>query len=1050
MENGEKQASFDSITELPIEVFVRAYKRAKIDAWYAHALDADEVVAFERDFEKRINQVRTRIIEVANGGEFGIEELGGWRLETKSVKPKTKAGKGDVKDNSDEGILFSNPDLDPRQYEIDEISFRLIATPSILFHIISALWIDNVGYKFDAKLDVHSYGNRLRRSGKEKPNDNRAGSFVYYINQFKKWRETALRYVIKNLKDLGEDIVVVTADAHAFYHCLKPDFLTNEAYLKATSINLDDGLDFPLTNLIQKAIKTWANATPLQTGLPVGLPASAVIANAALCEFDSVINDQVQPLFYGRYVDDVLLVLKWIKKWRNIGDIWHWIQTKTNGCIALYEGDEGKIAGADYDPSHPPYGLIFKPKAYNDSLTDTMIAFQGSKCKAFFLDSETGLPIVEALKKRIRELSSEFRLLPEHVGDEERIRTKIHHLIPEDGNNPDNFRKINSQEFRRSDFMELLKEFEGYERVLPPSLWRNQRLEFYKAFYSILMAWPFFVDFEKYIPRVVGLMTRNADFECLKKFLDKIATLLEKLKVVQEKMYISGPSKTFAKEYVALHWGNSLMGIIKTGVLGNIKGKSCVDKSYARLYDQFAKSYIVRKLLGVLPSYEEGGEKIARAYLIHDVSHERLAMFSQREETHYISKICKLGAFFSHDCMLIDIGARFFTTDFLYCANLVSKAINGHDIFSDGVPFGVLFPTRPISLRNVSYFRHGVLGVGDATKIIKAFRGYIIGRKIAATLDSLLASQETGIIALEPCKMISVADKPRKDVNVALMSIRTSDEHIHLEMKRKPAKALLERYKAVVKLINDVLRNETRPQYVLFHELCLPPLWFAQIAEKCFGNGVSIVSGIDYIKGKKPLTCTNEVWMSLVALEKNFPEFVFISEKKDKLAYGEESELMSKYGYKMDDLEPDEKFHNIISHGNFSFSTLICSELLDMPKRCRLIGKIDALFVVSWNQDIETFDEIIRSTASDIHAYVVFCNNNEYGDSRVRVPRKERWARDVVEVRGGEEPYFVVGKLDIYELRKFQSHFNPALLQDGKFKPLPMGYMIDESRKVDV
>ena len=91
MENGKKQASFDSITELPIEVFVRAYRRAKIDAWYAHALDADEVVAFERDFEKRINQVRTRIIEVANGGEFCI---GGMAARNKECQAKNESGKG--------------------------------------------------------------------------------------------------------------------------------------------------------------------------------------------------------------------------------------------------------------------------------------------------------------------------------------------------------------------------------------------------------------------------------------------------------------------------------------------------------------------------------------------------------------------------------------------------------------------------------------------------------------------------------------------------------------------------------------------------------------------------------------------------------------------------------------------------------------------------------------------------------------------------------------------------------------------------------------------
>ena len=73
-----------------------------------------------------------------------------------------------------------------------------------------------------------------------------------------------------------------------------------------------------------------------------------------------------------------------------------------------------------------------------------------------------------------------------------------------------------------------------------------------------------------------------------------------------------------------------------------------------------------------------------------------------------------------------------------------------------------------------------------------------------------------------------------------------------------------------------------------------------------------------------------------------------------------------------------------------------------------------------------------------------------HGDSRVRVPRKERWARDVVEVRGGDDPYYVIGKLEIHELRKFQSYASPNLIKEARFKTLPMGFVMDEKRRVDV
>ena len=99
---------------------------------------------------------------------------------------------------------------------------------------------------------------------------------------------------------------------------------------------------------------------------------------------------------------------------------------------------------------------------------------------------------------------------------------------------------------------------------------------------------------------------------------------------------------------------------------------------------------------------------------------------------------------------------------------------------------------------------------------------------------------------------------------------------------------------------------------------------------------------------------------------------------------------------------------------------------------------------------MEILGSDVCNPSEKIHAYVVFCNNNEYGDSRVRVPRKDRWARDIVEVRGGDDPYYAIGKLEIDELREFQSHANPNLLKDAKFKPLPMGFEMDSNRRVDV
>jgi hypothetical protein len=135
----------------------------------------------------------------------------------------------------------------------------------------------------------------------------------------------------------------------------------------------------------------------------------------------------------------------------------------------------------------------------------------------------------------------------------------------------------------------------------------------------------------------------------------------------------------------------------------------------------------------------------------------------------------------------------------------------------------------------------------------------------------------------------------------------------------------------------------------------------------------------------------------------------------------------------------------LIWHGDNLLALLVCSELTNIDYRASLRGKIDVLFVPEWNRDLHTFESLVEAGALDMHAYVAQANNRAFGDSRVRAPRSESHARDLVRVRGGLNDYFVVAELDIDGLRSFQSQTSAL---NGPFKPLPDGFKIDERRRV--
>lgn len=108
-------------------------------------------------------------------------------------------------------------------------------------------------------------------------------------------------------------------------------------------------------------------------------------------------------------------------------------------------------------------------------------------------------------------------------------------------------------------------------------------------------------------------------------------------------------------------------------------------------------------------------------------------------------------------------------------------------------------------------------------------------------------------------------------------------------------------------------------------------------------------------------------------------------------------------------------------------------------------AKDDVLFVLEWNQDTKTFNDLVEFAALDMHAYITQCNDRQYGDSRIRAPAKDSWERDVLRIKGGVTDYCIIGGIGVQALRQFQSsHCSPA----KPFKPVPDGFEIDFGRKL--
>src|SRR5665647_71437 len=87
--------------------------------------------------------------------------------------------------------------------------FRIIGDFPVDAHIISALWINMVGHKFDACLDRVCYGARLKRVRDDETLDKDAGkpfhitsvgSFTPYFQPYQKWRNDGMKSIRDELE----------------------------------------------------------------------------------------------------------------------------------------------------------------------------------------------------------------------------------------------------------------------------------------------------------------------------------------------------------------------------------------------------------------------------------------------------------------------------------------------------------------------------------------------------------------------------------------------------------------------------------------------------------------------------------------------------------------------------------------------------------------------------------------------------------------------------------------------------------------------------------
>lgn len=1002
----------DGLSWVTLADLFKAYRKAKVEAYYDRGhFHSIAFASYEQNLE---NNLRGLLKTLKSGKSWASSSkfIGSYSYMPKSIDVPTKDGGQDIHFATLDPVEDWNRSNSGKSRIV--ANFRPVIIATVSYQVICALWIMRVGYKYDDAIDRgFAYAHALKRVGAMgRLNDDAHQLFVPYFSGYRAWRSRALARMREAL-GAGTSIVAVTMDVKSFYHQVSPEFLTRRSFLERLSIDLE-AEDLAFTKMLVESMRTWHKSSPEganrpEGSLPVGLSASRLVSNVLLAEFDRIIGTDERTIHYGRYADDIILVMR-APSVRSGEEFMVWLRKSFDGIFVMAKDEPG--------PS-----LRLKLSYASDS----DIVFSSRKQKIFFLSGVHGLDLVTQIEEQIKKRSSEYRLLPELPERESEMLDSALLATPDARLEADALRKAEAVSLRRLGFSMLLGDFESYARDLDcgDAAWLSVRRQFYGIVERYLVTPTGFFDYFSYITRIFGLMIACGDYKeagSLVRQMERVSTLLQKTTT-------AGKSSSFKFMHARRsYYRGFLQGSLEASSVAGFK----MTRNFFLLVKELAANANERDIC------EPKKIRLLSSWLLK-------ADLGRRSYQDYWYSDTPVEAV--QPPVPSSVSVRKTLARVREFRNMAKKTLP--------VPYwpAVAFPTRPPSLWQLSLSVPSALEYpGTMERLLWAVRGGYVKRSYRKW-SFLNIDKNRNHLWRVP------VDSDLRPT-IAVPSVEVTDEQWGSAVSGAPDHSLA-RYLGVRRVINEMMRGDDKLRYVVFPELALPYGWAIDIASRLAKAGISFIAGVE-TRGAGD-EYRNDVLVSLATDYYGRRGNICFVQPKISLSHEESKQVLAngkKYavGGDVDARRP------VYMHGEFSFGVLICSDLTNIQNRARYQGEVDALFVVEWNKDVGTFEFLVESAAHDLHAAVVQVNNRRFGDSRVRMPYVEAYKRDVVKVKGGERDFFVFCRIDAAALRKFQSGASlgdkSSACEEGDdesekigarsrdFKPTPIGYQIANHRKL--
>jgi len=273
------------------------------------------------------------------------------------------------------------------------------------------------------------------------------------------------------------------------------------------------------------------------------------------------------------------------------------------------------------------------------------------------------------------------------------------------------------------------------------------------------------------------------------------------------------------------------------------------------------------------------------------------------------------------------------------------------------------------------------------------------------------------------------------DEKLAWFNIRTGKWNLPMS-----ATAQIKMVQEIQQGFCDVVNYSNKPDFIILPEVTLPIPSEKTLEMCCLASKAIVIAGLDFIMGKKGIQnkaviMVPDQWPSL-RKSRHVSKYYFgkthfsIPEKK----------LFNDIGLSE---EPDQATYLFHAHKFGKIGVAICSDFFDLERFVIYRGKIQHLFVISHNQDTESYYFLAEAISRLVFCNVVICNTGFYGDSIAFSPYDKSFKRYIYRHKGQNLFATQVIKLPVKDLIEAQM-LAPNKSIKSQFKAPPPGYRYDK------